>query len=371
MRKELEISKIQEAQRICLDKGIPFFSYRLPGSRSFCFGAQLSGEVAGSCDLAVFLEKSGFLFSPFQVEESFPVRFIRKDIDLSGAGDIDILKAAIPKKNIPDTVPGKITGKDSYIVQAECFISVLRSGRIRKAVLSRVKTVFCDPYKNVTDWFAGLCEIYSGAFVFLVSIPGETLWMGASPETFLSRSDSCIRTMSLAGTKKSDDLSAWGGKDREEQQIVTGYIESCFKDIIGDEPEIFGPETCKAGNVSHLCTLFTLDKSLAFSETGRLIKALHPTPAVGGFPVKEALQMIRETEDRDRRYYAGYLGPVYNDSRFDLFVNLRSMELFRDRAELHVGGGLTALSDAETEWNETEMKSRTLLDLIERSGKQE
>ena len=41
------------------------------------------------------------------------------------------------------------------------------------------------------------------------------------------------------------------------------------------------------------------------------------------------------------------------------------MELFRDRVELYVGGGLTALSDAEAEWNETEMKSRTLLDLIE------
>ena len=41
------------------------------------------------------------------------------------------------------------------------------------------------------------------------------------------------------------------------------------------------------------------------------------------------------------------------------------MELFQDRVELHVGGGLTALSDADSEWNETEIKSRTLLDLIE------
>ena len=86
---------------------------------------------------------------------------------------------------------------------------------------------------------------------------------------------------------------------------------------------------------------------------------------MGGFPIREALKIICETENRERRYYAGYLGPVYGNGQFDLFVNLRSMELFRDRVELHVGGGLTALSDADSEWNETEIKSRTLLNLIE------
>ena len=30
--------------------------------------------------------------------------------------------------------------------------------------------------------------------------------------------------------------------------------------------------------------------------------------------------------------------------------------------ELHVGGGLTALSDADSEWNETEIKSRTFVE---------
>ena len=189
--------------------------------------------------------------------------------------------------------------------------------------------------------------------------------MGATPETFLRCSASCIQTMSLAGTKRKDDFSEWGEKDREEQRIVTEYIESCFRNIVGTEPLISGPELRQAGVVSHLCTMFTLNKSLSPGEISRLINALHPTPAVGGFPLREALKIICETENRERRYYAGYLGPVYGNGQFDLFVNLRSMELFRDRVELHVGGGLTALSDADSEWNETEIKSRTLLNLIE------
>ena len=364
MCKDVTISEIKEAQRICLERGIPFFAYRLPDSGNFCFGAQILGEVAGNCSPSVFLEDSGFLFSPFHVANNSPVRFLRNDIDLSKAGDLDILKVT-PKKNVPDTVPVGEIGKDIYIKQAERVISALRSGKIRKAVLSRVKQSFCDPYKKVPEWFNGLCETYPDAFVFLVSIPGETLWMGATPETFLRCSASCIQTMSLAGTKRKDDFSEWGEKDREEQRIVTEYIESCFRNIVGTEPLISGPELRQAGVVSHLCTMFTLNKSLSPGEISRLINALHPTPAVGGFPLREALKRICEIENRERRYYAGYLGPVYGNGQFDLFVNLRSMELFRDRVELHVGGGLTALSDADSEWNETEIKSRTLLNLIE------
>ena len=50
-------------------------------------------------------------------------------------------------------------------------------------------------------------------------------------------------------------------------------------------------------------------------------------------------------------------------------VNLRSMELWPDRIRLHIGGGITALSDPRKEWEETELKSRTLLDIVQYSDK--
>ena len=82
------------------------------------------------------------------------------------------------------------------------------------------------PIKKLRNGLTDCAQTYPDAFVFLVSIPGETLWMGATPETFLRCSASCIQTMSLAGTKRKDDFSEWGEKDREEQRIVTEYIES-------------------------------------------------------------------------------------------------------------------------------------------------
>ncbi len=71
----------------------------------------------------------------------------RNDIDLSKAGDLDILKVTPKKKCAGHCSVGEI-GKGIYIKQAERVISALRSGKIRKAVLSRVRQFFVIPIKN-------------------------------------------------------------------------------------------------------------------------------------------------------------------------------------------------------------------------------
>lgn len=103
---------------------------------------------------------------------------------------------------------------------------------------------------------------------------------------------------------------------------------------------------------------------LSREDADRIRKRLHPTPAVGGFPVRQALQYLEQTERYNRRYYAGYLGPVGNTDEFHWFVNLRCMEIFPQAVSLYVGGGITVLSEPRKEWEETELKSRTLLDIL-------
>jgi isochorismate synthase len=46
-------------------------------------------------------------------------------------------------------------------------------------------------------------------------------------------------------------------------------------------------------------------------------------------------------------------------------VNLRCAQITADRAYLFLGGGFTADSVVESEWQETENKARTLLNVIE------
>ena len=48
----------------------------------------------------------------------------------------------------------------------------------------------------------------------------------------------------------------------------------------------------------------------------------------------------------------------------NLYVNLRCAQLKRESISLYVGAGITAESDAEQEWEETQNKAQTILQAL-------
>ncbi|WP_262711702.1 chorismate-binding protein [Antarcticibacterium arcticum] len=184
-----------------------------------------------------------------------------------------------------------------------------------------------------------------------------------------------------------------GGKEKEEQQIVTDIIlQELQKTCINLETQ--GPYTSRAGNLLHLRTDITgeLSPSIKHSHIDAkhrvstenlkdLIYSIHPTPAICGHPTDKARQFILKNEIYDREYYTGFLGELNmkksilrsNNRRNTenlayssmlthtfLFVNLRCMKLENNHASLFVGGGITKDSDPEREWEETQNKARTM-----------
>jgi isochorismate synthase len=96
-----------------------------------------------------------------------------------------------------------------------------------------------------------------------------------------------------------------------------------------------------------------------------LLQALHPTPAVSGLPKEEAFRFIEENEGYDRLYYSGFLGMLDAERETGIYVNLRCMHIAHDSLTLFAGGGLLASSSLEDEWEETEYKLKTMLDILE------
>jgi len=125
-----------------------------------------------------------------------------------------------------------------------------------------------------------------------------------------------------------------------------------------------GPETLESGKVAHLKTSFFFPKEKVENQLGNFVAELHPTPAVCGLPKDLAHQYICENELYQRKYYTGYLGPWRLDGKVSLFVNLRCMEITSDEYILYAGGGITARSVPEKEWDETNQKAKTLLSVI-------
>jgi isochorismate synthase len=253
-----------------------------------------------------------------------------------------------------------------YVEEVRLLLERMEREELRKVVLSRTMTVPAEAVAMAPALFSRMLG-YGDAFVFLVSMPGKGTWAGASPELFLKYDREGFRTMALAATRAVGETVFpvdWSAKEREEQEIVAGYVEETLAAFFTRHLEREPPVTTRAGNLYHLCTRFFSDEQLPADEIDQLVGTLHPTPAVCGVPKRRAMQVIAETERAERGYYGGLVGPVEHSGAFELHVNIRSLEVLPGAFRLHVGGGITRGSDAEGEWRETCHKAETLLNLL-------
>lgn len=351
---------------ICLQHNLPFFSYRIPKSQTIMTGIQLSHDIY---EVDFTNHHEGFILSPFDPKSKAKATFIKSDISFSGndISDKDLSKINSVKLSAPisESITPEIE-KSEYLSQATKLIQKLINKELEKVVLSRTITHQKHTIADAVSIYMRLTEHYPNAFVSISNLPGVAVWIGATPETLVKSHNNQLLTMSLAGTKPLDPTFAWSEKERVEQEMVSKYVESILRKYPFDLITIDGPNDHTAGNIRHLLTEYNCSGALSREKLFELISELHPTPAVCGLPTQAALETIRETELHDREYYAGYLGPVSNNG-CDLFVNLRCMKITTHATTLFVGGGITAQSVAESEWQETCLKSETLLKVIENS----
>ena len=193
--------------------------------------------------------------------------------------------------------------------------------------------------------------------------------MTATPEILLDGNGHNWRTIALAGTMKleGDQLNGegenmtWSTKNIQEQRIVATYITECLEQFTDNYVEE-GPRTVRAANLVHLRSDFTFSLN-DNDHIGNLLQALHPTPAVCGLPKFETFRFIMNNEHTPRRYYSGFIGPMGTEETH-LYVSLRCMNIDGDVCHLYAGGGLLKDSILEQEWNETEAKLQTMLQLL-------
>jgi len=264
------------------------------------------------------------------------------------------------------------TPKLTYTNSVRTSIDAILKSDLNKIVPSKIKLHSLPGNFCLAETFVKLCSKYPTAFISIVSTKEFGTWLTATPELLIHVNNKGVfETMALAGTQKNNPDKplhevAWVDKDIEEQAMVSRYIINRFKEIRLRDFTEKGPMTVRAGNLNHLCTTFKVNtKTTEFQNLGGvMLNLLHPTSAVCGMPKETALDLLNKIELHDRKFYTGYLGPVNMHNETSLFVNLRCMELFKIEANLFAGAGVTANSNPEKEWNETELKFNTLLNII-------
>ncbi len=270
-------------------------------------------------------------------------------------------------------IPASTTKKD-YEEEIRVIKRALGDNR-GKTVAAR--TIRIDIRIDLDSTFDNLCSSYPEAFVFMFSTPETGTWIGASPELLLSKEGDFLSTMALAGTRPfSGTDNEWDDKNREEQAMVTEFIIETLMKRCGTVTagKTF---TKRAGQLEHICTpirAYMPQSDLAekyedsFSNRlRRLLTELSPTPALCGSDRALSLDLIGKSENFSREMYGGFCGPNDINGTSVFFVNLRSAKVSHDAICVFAGGGITALSDSEEEWNETEMKSKTIINKLKTS----
>ncbi len=246
--------------------------------------------------------------------------------------------------------------KEEYCNTLEQVIAVIKENNLPKLVYSRRKIVTDFNSINYKESFKNLCVSYPNAFRYLFN-DGKNAWMGAFSEVLgkFNKTTHEFETMALAGTLPVSE--EWSEKEIEEQKPVSTYIRDILKNYSG---RIEQSETYDhiSGNIKHLRTDFKT--TIQPEDLDRIIQDLHPTPAVCGIPKDFCNENIRHYEKFPREFYAGYIKVETGESIL-YFVNLRCARLYKDAVHVFVGGGITAQSNPDKEWRETELKSEAIL----------
>lgn len=271
------------------------------------------------------------------------------------------------------------TGKDMPVFDTACIFTSPRStdpihyraqihtviksmnGLDEKTVMSRMQVVDSDndPVTIAQRYFSA----HPSCFRYIYYTYDTGLWIGATPELLLhyDRKSDEVVSMSVAGTRKASEKGDWDIKNVLEHDIVTRYIS----DVMSRYCDNVSVEESKAmfGDIEHLCHEV---KGRGCVSLARILPELNPTPAVCGWPREKSYRQICDLETHQRNCYGGFIG-VCDDSNANLYVNLRCAladnlpgeNLYR--YNLFAGGGITKKSSVTGEWNETEIKMKSLL----------
>lgn len=260
--------------------------------------------------------------------------------------------------------------KDLWLEAVRRVVARIGRGEVEKVVLARSLEVHLEEPVDPAWVVLRLWRTDRGSRVFLFEPVAGRALLGAAPELLAEVKEGRLTVTAVAG-------SAAVGSSLEEQ-------EALGRSLLGSEKDLLEHRFCVRDIVTRLRPLARVleaeaaPRVVAFSTIQHLetrvegqldppsdvfsaLEALHPTPAVCGFPRDEALVVLGEEEAFPRGWYAGPVGWVDGEGNGIFVPALRSAVGGGKEWLLFAGAGIVAGSHPEGEWEETGLKFRPVL----------
>lgn len=201
---------------------------------------------------------------------------------------------------------------------------------------------------------------------------GEFQLVSASPERFLTVRGKQVETRPIKGTRRraglpEADLFAGDDLRQSEKDLAENVM---IVDLLrNDLSRVCLPESVR---VTQLCGLEQSEyvQHLVSAVCGQLrgefgpldlLRGAFPGGSITGAPKPRAMEIIAELEPTARGAYCGAFGYLGFDGTLDTSILIRTITAGRGWWQFPVGGGITARSNPEREYEETWHKAEGLI----------
>ncbi len=225
-----------------------------------------------------------------------------------------------------------------------------------------------DPIDEPERLFLNLLSRHPAPYAAFLNLDGRRV-LSLSPELFLERSGTVIRSSPMKGTARREPDAArdramrrylaHDEKNRAENLMITDLVRNDLGRI------------CRPGSVA-VDPLFRVD---TYSTVHQMISTVHgelpsgitltdifrgtfPAASITGAPKIRAMEIIAENEKSPRGVYCGSVGCFLSVESFCLNVAIRTVYSTPSGSRLGIGGGIVLDSEPESEWREALLKSR-------------
>lgn len=267
--------------------------------------------------------------------------------------------SAIPKAPQLRLYQPETLAERAWIARVNAALRDIEAGRVAKVVLGRSRKVEATGPFSAAQVLGQLIEQQPASLIYAYG-SGPQSFVGATPEQLIRITGLQVEADALAGTAWPGSQALSEAKNRHEQSLVVQAVCAALAPFCATPPIAEPAREHPAGHLLHLRSRVAASVRPG-TTLFELVRALHPTPAIGGFPVLAAQAWLAAHNERRTGWYSGGLGILTADGDGEFSVALRSALLDGNIAELQAGAGIVAGSDAQHELAETEAKLGTLL----------
>lgn len=301
--------------------------------------------------------------------------------------------AGVDSFTLTDYTLKEVPKPEDYVAGVKEALARFVRGELDKVVLSRTLEIDCKQALDVKALVQRLEARNASGYTFAVRLQDSSnddhaanhehgtnktntssTLIGASPELLISRRGNKIIANPLAGSEprsadplidqaRAQQLLA-SPKDRREHALVIGAVIEALQPFCRELRVPTEPSLINTPTMWHLSTMIEGELSDAATSSIDLALALHPTPAVCGYPRQAARKAIAEIEAYDRGLFTGMVGWCDDSGDGEWVVTIRCAEVASHSIRLYAGAGVIAGSSPEKELAETGAKFNTMLNAL-------